>query len=146
MFIIYKCLLWTFSGDYTQNQCTSSFNCQPCPDRLPSCVGLPDGANGVPRHQWASDYVICLKNRTMNISRCSSPQIFDPISRKCVQFVEPGMSCSFQDEFSLKWMGIWWNIINTRNSYVDHIWFHIKLLITKELSRDIVCIYSCYQL
>ena len=33
-------------------------------------------------------------------------------------------------------------VCNSRNNYVDHICFHIKQQITKELNRGIVCIFE----
>ncbi|KAL4228860.1 hypothetical protein ACF0H5_011900 [Mactra antiquata] len=74
--------------DYTQNLCQSTFNCVPCKDRLPSCVGNPDGQNGYMNRLWTDQYVECNLNRTMKVDKCTNPMIFDPIDKKCVTTVD----------------------------------------------------------
>ena len=37
-------------------------------------------------------------------------------------------------------MSLKWKVFDTRNNNADHIWFHVKQKITKELSKDFVCI------
>ncbi|KAL3884668.1 hypothetical protein ACJMK2_024786 [Sinanodonta woodiana] len=69
---------------YDQNLCHSTnSSCLPCPERLPSCIGLPDGANRFVGREWKSEYVTCYMNRTMEISQCSKGEYFHPKERKC---------------------------------------------------------------
>jgi hypothetical protein len=46
---IYNDFLLCVLGEYEQNLCSGT-SCQPCPSRLPSCVGIPDGDRPFPAH------------------------------------------------------------------------------------------------
>ena len=80
--------LYFCKGSYQQNLChISDPNCLPCPERLPSCVGLTDGYHGL-RDQWSSDYFNCYKNRTIDVLTCKG--FFDPNTKQCVEKILPG--------------------------------------------------------
>ncbi|KAK3583072.1 hypothetical protein CHS0354_004017 [Potamilus streckersoni] len=69
---------------YDQNLChRTNSSCLPCPERLPSCIGLPDGVNQFVGREWKSEFVTCYMNRTMEISQCSKGEYFHPKERKC---------------------------------------------------------------
>ncbi|KAK3583069.1 hypothetical protein CHS0354_004014 [Potamilus streckersoni] len=69
---------------YDQNLCHSTnSSCFPCFERLPSCIGLPDGVNPFVGREWKSEFVTCYINRTMEISQCSKGEYFHPKERKC---------------------------------------------------------------
>ena len=81
--ILWKC--GVFSGDYKQNLCKSnSTSCTPCPERLPTCVGVSNGPQPHPSNLWTALYIICDRNRTINIERCKEGQIFHPDLKQCV--------------------------------------------------------------
>nr|XP_022322146.1 uncharacterized protein LOC111123822 isoform X3 [Crassostrea virginica] len=76
--------------DYIQNRCLmSDKSCVPCPSRLPSCIGLPDGQNPVVGFLWKSKYVVCYKNRTMGTGECPEGKYFHPRQRLCLHPVKP---------------------------------------------------------
>ncbi|XP_071175832.1 uncharacterized protein [Mytilus edulis] len=77
--------------EYNHNLCiVNDPNCQPCPSRLPSCVGIPDGDRPFPAHQWTDLYITCLTNRTIAIRHCPSGSVFDPSRLQCVNRIEQG--------------------------------------------------------
>ncbi|XP_062614315.1 uncharacterized protein LOC134276051 isoform X2 [Saccostrea cucullata] len=70
--------------EYQQNLCTGKGkNCKPCKERLPSCIGLPNGLNPVMEFLWEKNYIVCKDNRTLNVKTCSEG-VFDPYNRKCM--------------------------------------------------------------
>ena len=74
-------------GEYVQNLCkTNGSTCQPCPDRLPSCVGLSDGNHAFPTRLWKPDYITCYKDRTVNTDKCTDGY-FHPHMEMCVTFI-----------------------------------------------------------
>lgn len=82
--------LFSSPGSYEKNLCLDPYEkCTPCPERLPSCVGLPDGDNVFAGKIWSQHYVVCYKNRTKTIKQCSSG-FFDPQNRKCSSQVGTG--------------------------------------------------------
>ncbi|CAG2188205.1 unnamed protein product [Mytilus edulis] len=84
------CVTAIKSGSYEKNLCLDPYEkCTPCPERLPSCVGLPDGDNVFAGKIWSQHYVVCYKNRTKTIKQCSSG-FFDPQNRKCSSQVGTG--------------------------------------------------------
>ena len=58
-----------------------SHTCTPCPERLPSCVGLPDGRHSYPGRMWQSYFIVCYKHRT-TVERCVKG-IFNPVTLQC---------------------------------------------------------------
>ena len=76
-------------GEYKQNLCNGT-GCQPCPKRLPSCVGKPDGDQPFPGKLWMEDYVTCYKNRTLPVKKCPKGQYFHPVDHKCKTKVDKG--------------------------------------------------------
>lgn len=73
------------TGQYNQNLCKiNSPSCIPCPERLPSCLGIPDGLQVHPQRLWTAWYIVCDRNRTIEINKCQHGQIFDPQRRQCV--------------------------------------------------------------
>ncbi|KAK3583067.1 hypothetical protein CHS0354_004012 [Potamilus streckersoni] len=69
--------------EYLQNLCNGTDkDCVPCIDRLPSCIGFPDGANPSMDHMWSSTYLTCYKERTENVQTCVEG-IFNPYTRNC---------------------------------------------------------------
>lgn len=80
-----------FSGEYKQNLCLSSDpNCQPCPTRFPSCLGLSDGKFAHPSHLWGQDYIMCFHNRTIEVVSCDNGY-FNPRTRRCSSYIDPGL-------------------------------------------------------
>lgn len=80
-----------FLGEYTQNLCNhGDSTCQPCPNRLPSCRGVPDGDHIFPNKLWEPDYITCFKNRTIAVNRCPVGQIFHPVQHKCLIYTPGG--------------------------------------------------------
>ena len=77
-------------GEYEQNLCSGT-SCQPCPSRLPSCVGIPDGDRPFPAHLWTDQYITCLSNRTIAVRHCPSGSVFDPARLQCVNRIEQGL-------------------------------------------------------
>lgn len=97
---ILQCLAVSFflffkKGQYEQNLCQpKDTSCVPCPERLPSCVGLSDGPHYFPGRQWSAKYIICFKNRTIDESTCKgNHQYFHPVQKKCLTDVGKGI-CS----------------------------------------------------
>ena len=71
------------SGEYRQNLCSSHDRCRPCPERLPSCVGLQDGNQVFPARSWHTDYIRCYRNRTVEVTKCRRG-LFNPRTRTCM--------------------------------------------------------------
>ncbi|XP_062614311.1 uncharacterized protein LOC134276045 [Saccostrea cucullata] len=81
--------------EYVKNICPlSEQNCIPCPVRLPSCIGLPDGLNAIPGNLWSTKYLRCRTNRTIGIFECKEG-FFNPYKRLCVDKISP----TFVSEF-----------------------------------------------
>ena len=71
-----------------QNLCQASDpTCQRCPDRLPSCVGVPDGDQPFPSRLWTIDYITCYKNRTIIPTKQCTKGYFHPVQKMCVEDV-----------------------------------------------------------
>ena len=82
-FIFFHCVP---TGEYQQNLCNPNTpGCIPCPQRLFSCVGSPNGANGIEGNSWVPDYIECYKNRTMGTKKCGGQKVFDPLKRECAE-------------------------------------------------------------
>lgn len=78
-----------FLGEYDQNKCDPNDpTCQPCPDRLPSCVGLPNGYQPMLNYRWTDKFMECQMNRTIQITRCSPGWVFNPFTNTCVKYIE----------------------------------------------------------
>lgn len=82
------------SGEYLQNQCIGpggepALNCEPCVDRLPSCIGLQDGNNTFPGRQNTPYYITCYLNRTILVRTCEDG-VYDQTSRACMTKLDPG--------------------------------------------------------
>ena len=76
------------SGEYKQNLCSNSDpNCIPCPQRLPSCVGVPNGDVGFTGKLWKPDYVTCYTDRTVIPTKTCSQGYFHPTLKMCTQNV-----------------------------------------------------------
>lgn len=85
--------LYSLLGQYNQNMCkVNSPSCIPCPERLPSCLGTPDGPQVYPQRLWTAWYIVCDRNRTIEITKCQHGQIFDPHHRQCVTADKTGTS------------------------------------------------------
>lgn len=88
--LLIKSMKLLFSGEYKQNLCLlSDPNCQPCPTRFPSCLGLSDGKFPHPSHLWGRDYIMCFHNRTIEVVSCDNGY-FNPRTRRCSSYVDPG--------------------------------------------------------
>lgn len=99
--IISYCLDRVFAGDYVQNKCNSTDpTCEPCPKRLPSCVGLPDGKQIFPGKQLAPDYIECQQNRTMEVKKCHL-QYFNPQMKDCKNYSRRKYHCIKMSTFCL---------------------------------------------
>lgn len=80
-----------FLGEYQQHICTpGDLSCTRCPDRLPSCVGLLDGPHPVPTQLWMTGFIVCYKNRTVNVTDCANNEYFNPRLNSCMKKVIPG--------------------------------------------------------
>lgn len=83
--------LFLSAGEYEQNLCTSvNVSCEVCPERLPSCQGLPDGPQAFPTKLWQGDFIQCYLNRTVNITKCPDGKYFNPRLLSCEEDVSPG--------------------------------------------------------
>ena len=90
-FITHTYLCFCLSGAYNQNLCApGDQSCAPCPDRLPSCVGLPDGDEPDTHHQWTDVYVRCYRNRTMDVQHCPTGAVFSPAKLACISKIGSG--------------------------------------------------------
>lgn len=79
------------TGEYQQNLCLrGESGCQPCPTRLPSCIGLPDGPNPHISQLWGSQFITCYKNRTLHVGQCQNGEYFHPRERVCKMVVNKG--------------------------------------------------------
>ena len=93
------------SGQYEQNRhCSFHTQCAPCARRFISCVGLGDGLRPVPTHQWRSDFIECLWNRTLNRSSCHPGEYFNPRLSRCMTNVEKSeLDFRLLTSTSVKW-------------------------------------------
>jgi len=73
------------AGAYSQNLCSTlkTPGCEPCPNRLPSCVGQPDGDQPIPGQEWTDQFIHCYRNRTMAVDKCPAGSVFDPDKHIC---------------------------------------------------------------
>ena len=73
-----------FTGDYLGNQCAAQPGtpCIPCRERLPSCVGRPNGRNYFPGRELTENYIQCLDNRTLRVGSCAEGY-YDPGRGSC---------------------------------------------------------------
>jgi hypothetical protein len=62
--------MYYYVGDYQQNQCKPGTDCEPCEQRLPSCIGKLDGNNTITGRELTPDYVVCFMNRTVSVETC----------------------------------------------------------------------------
>lgn len=62
--------IYYYVGDYQQNQCKPGTDCEPCEQRLPSCIGKLDGNNTITGRELTPDYVVCFMNRTVSVETC----------------------------------------------------------------------------
>ena len=87
----YKQINNIYTGEYQQNLCAKlqTPGCVPCPDRLPSCVGKPDGDQPFPGKEWTESLIHCYKNRTLGVDKCPAGSIFDPDNKICTTKVTP---------------------------------------------------------
>lgn len=76
-------------------------NCKKCPERLPSCRGLPDGDQPASGYLWTDRFVTCVQNRTLAVNKCKTGAIFDPTQLNCVEQILPGLSFMLVINFSL---------------------------------------------
>jgi hypothetical protein len=77
-------------GQYLQNQCNpNDASCSPCPERKPSCIGLPDGNNALNGRSWSRDYVHCYKERTLGVEHCQNG-VFNQHKRRCDDGIDNG--------------------------------------------------------
>ena len=56
---------------------------------------MPDGDNLFTTREWKPDFVICYKNRTMKIKKCSKG-FYHPTKHVCTEIVEHGESAIFR--------------------------------------------------
>lgn len=80
--------------EYQQNVCPKGdVSCKPCPERLPSCAGLPNGVHADPRAPWSISYIRCFNNRTLVVEQCTSGY-FNIRTRQCEVYVNSGQTLS----------------------------------------------------
>lgn len=58
----------------------------PCPEKLPSCIGLSDERHEFPNRRWRPDYIVCYQNRTVEIATCPGGY-YHPYQRVCVKWI-----------------------------------------------------------
>lgn len=81
--------MMVISGEYYQTRCRRGDpTCTPCEERLPSCIGLPDGANAFPNRPNSEYYVKCFQNRTVAVEVCQV-SLFDEATRACSNNIDP---------------------------------------------------------
>lgn len=79
--------IYFVKGEYLQNRCDAADTaCTPCEDRMPSCVGLPDGDNMYPGKPMSELYVNCSMDRTISMKKCQRG-LFDQSTKQCVEDV-----------------------------------------------------------
>ncbi|XP_055868910.1 uncharacterized protein LOC106072196 isoform X2 [Biomphalaria glabrata] len=66
--------------DYVVGHCVDA-GCIPC---VASCLGLRDGSNAYPGRVLTSFYLVCQRERTIDIRTCAEGSIFDPQMRTCL--------------------------------------------------------------
>lgn len=106
------------SGDYTQNLCRKGEGaCPPCSERLPSCVGVPDGDQPFTGRLWKPQFITCFLNRTILLQQCTNGY-FHPIKKQCLIDVPKGIVPFYFNGFflCLEWISrnrrVYKNIIN----------------------------------
>lgn len=110
----------SISGEYDQNRCNlTDTSCRPCPERLPSCRGLPDGDQPANGFLWTDRFVTCVQNRTLAVSRCNPGAIFDPTQLNCVEQIP---KCMFLHvKTSLEWKHCYKNVHKN--------WFYLLIIL-----------------
>lgn len=84
----------SFAGQYSQYRVTCSPSdpfCVPCQDKLPSCVGLPDGDHPFPSRLWKPDYITCYQNRTILPTKKCPKGYFHPLYENCTEEINSSM-------------------------------------------------------
>lgn len=105
-------------GQYDQNLCKrGDKSCVPCPERLPSCVGLEYGRWPFPGREWTDVYVQCSLNRTVSISYCNHGSVFDTQQRRCVHTIIQGESDTDENSIAV--------IIDVPEKYNDLLWSYV---------------------
>ncbi|KAH9514773.1 hypothetical protein Btru_023610 [Bulinus truncatus] len=66
--------------DYVVGHCVDA-GCIPC---VASCLGLRDGSNAYPGRVLTGFYLVCQRERTIDIRTCAEGSIFDPQMRTCL--------------------------------------------------------------
>ena len=75
------------TGEYRAHVCDGTVKqCTPCPERLPSCIGLTDGHHLFPGRTWMKDYIVCYKERT-TVRKCDMGY-FNPRLHQCTSGVD----------------------------------------------------------
>lgn len=81
---------WLLSGEYLQNRCPPNVkDCAPCEQRLPRCIGLPDGNNAFPGRPFSEYYIKCFRNRTVSVEACQV-SLYDQTLRTCSPTIDQG--------------------------------------------------------
>lgn len=107
MYVLESVSILVFLGEYMQNQNTDQLKSSvPCPERLPSCIGLPDSRNALPGKKWMSDYVMCYRNRTLMVYHCDRGYYFNPYRRTCVKVIDTGKYLLFIVSPSVSFLSI----------------------------------------
>ncbi|XP_059169508.1 uncharacterized protein LOC131951187 [Physella acuta] len=66
--------------DYIVGHCVDA-GCVPC---VASCLGLRDGSNAYPGRVLTVSYLVCQRERTIDIRTCAGGSVFDPQMRTCL--------------------------------------------------------------
>ena len=99
------------SGQYKQNACpVHDTNCVPCPERLPSCIGMGDGDQPVVARLWSDIHVVCYRNRTLQIKHCPNGAVFEPNRKECISKLTSGtcMLINVNIQLAYTWMQSSW--------------------------------------
>ncbi|CAL1546271.1 unnamed protein product [Lymnaea stagnalis] len=71
--------------DYVVGHCVDA-GCIPC---VASCLGLRDGSNAYPGRVLTAFYLVCQRERTIDIRTCADGSLFDPQMRTCLMDISP---------------------------------------------------------
>ncbi|XP_041378013.1 uncharacterized protein LOC121390292 [Gigantopelta aegis] len=70
--------------EYIQHHVCDNNLCLPCEERCPSCRGLPDGLNPIPKRGDYRWYLNCDKWRTVQVLKCRENEVFSVSCRQCI--------------------------------------------------------------
>ena len=116
-----------FVGEYQQHLCSpGDLSCTKCSERLPRCVGLTDGRHAVPSHLWLTDYIVCYKNRTVNVTQCARDEYFNPRLNTCMKNIIPGQYLFHMNKLGFIMYRGDWDLLCTEVRLIDFTCHFLK--------------------